>query len=328
MGLASAWLVEAGLPHFEREQTMKILSFLFFYLLLVPPAWSSPDFEGLLLGKSPEGEQLLDGAKLNSLLNDLGVVGWSARIVPHYRAGQVEGFKIFGIRKGSLFEILGLKSGDIIKSLNGQAISSPKQAIQGFEFLKKAQRFELGILRRGQGEKLRFKIKGEDRLDLPSFKFKKAPSPMEFELGAKAEGSLSFAFGGGKELLSLQLQELWLRKLKLPKGDAMESLPDQSFKALKLDFRMTPGLLREGVDLQLIQGDRLRFNLYGQGPSRLALSALLQLRSGFFDAPEHSVLKAALKARPRFAPLLKAQIVKLYCRGSSKSLRCRLKPEF
>jgi len=51
-----------------------------------------------------------------------------ARILPKYEEGEMVGLQINAIKPGSLFEQLGLESGDVITSLNGIAIDSPQES--------------------------------------------------------------------------------------------------------------------------------------------------------------------------------------------------------
>ena len=144
---------------------MKPLLSLIFLLSLSASAWSSPksspNFEGLILGKSPAGELLLDGAKVQGLLGDLGSVARSARIIPHYKDGKMLGFKLFGIRKGSLFPLLGFKNGDVIISLGGVPMTSPMAAMMAYQRFQGEEPFEVRLRRRRVEHRLLFKIQGD-----------------------------------------------------------------------------------------------------------------------------------------------------------------------
>jgi general secretion pathway protein C len=70
-----------------------------------------------------------------------------ARVVPAFKDGEVVGFKVFGIRIGSLLARLGLMNGDIVKSVNGAAFRSPEQALIVATTLKTARRLDLLVER-------------------------------------------------------------------------------------------------------------------------------------------------------------------------------------
>ena len=54
---------------------------------------------------------------------------------------------------------IGIRSGDVIKSINGKAIDSPNKALSLFEQLKGSSAINLEIERRGQPKQLNYGIK-------------------------------------------------------------------------------------------------------------------------------------------------------------------------
>ena len=96
---------------------------------------------------------------LDEQLQDLSALGSQARVVPNYRNGKYEGFKLVGVRPGSLYRAIGVRSGDVIKSVNGKPIDSPNKALDLFEKLKNSSHISLDIERRGQPKQLSYTIK-------------------------------------------------------------------------------------------------------------------------------------------------------------------------
>ena len=101
----------------------------------------------------------LDRSMLDEQLQDLTALGSQARIVPNYRNGKYEGFKLVGVRPGSLYRAIGIRSGDVVKSINGKPIDSPNKAIELFDKLKSSDQIALEIERRGQAKQLNYNIK-------------------------------------------------------------------------------------------------------------------------------------------------------------------------
>jgi len=101
----------------------------------------------------------IDRAMLDEQLQDLTALGTQARIVPNYRSGKYEGFKLVGVRPGSLYRAIGIRSGDVIKTINGKPIDSPNKAIELFDRLKASSNIALEIERRGQPKELNYTIK-------------------------------------------------------------------------------------------------------------------------------------------------------------------------
>lgn len=100
----------------------------------------------------------IDRGMLDEQLQDLSKLGSQARVVPNYRNGKYEGFKLVGVRPGSLYRSIGVRSGDVIKSVNGKAIDSPNKALELFEQLKASSNIQLEIERRGQPKQLNYAI--------------------------------------------------------------------------------------------------------------------------------------------------------------------------
>jgi len=87
-------------------------------------------------------------ANLNSLASE-------ARIVPDK---QENGFKIFSIRPGSIWQKIGVQNGDVIKSINGIELSSPDKALEAYGRLRNANKISLDIVRRGKRETMEYTI--------------------------------------------------------------------------------------------------------------------------------------------------------------------------
>lgn len=73
-----------------------------------------------------------------------------ARIVPSFKNGEINGFKLFAIRHGSLYAALGIKNGDIIHRINQRLIDSPDTALEVYQELKNADKLVVELTRRGQ----------------------------------------------------------------------------------------------------------------------------------------------------------------------------------
>lgn len=72
-----------------------------------------------------------------------------ARVVPAFRDGKPQGFKVFSLKKGSLYEQLGIQSGDVLQRINGVSLDAPDRALEAFMLLRGASHLELDIERGG-----------------------------------------------------------------------------------------------------------------------------------------------------------------------------------
>jgi general secretion pathway protein C len=109
--------------------------------------------------KVSETEYQISRSMLDEQLQDLSQLGMQARIVPNYRNGKYEGFKLVGVRPNSLYRAIGIRSGDIIKRINGAEINSPNKAIELFEQFKSSSAISLDVERRGQVQAFQYQIK-------------------------------------------------------------------------------------------------------------------------------------------------------------------------
>lgn len=101
----------------------------------------------------------IDRGMLNEQLEDLGKLSRQARVIPHYRDGKPQGFKIVGVRPGSLYSHIGIRSGDVLKSVNGEEVTSPTKALELYEQLKNSDNVNLEVERRGRPTNLEYEIK-------------------------------------------------------------------------------------------------------------------------------------------------------------------------
>jgi general secretion pathway protein C len=81
-----------------------------------------------------------------------------ARIVPNLKDGATDGFKLFSVRHGSLFEKLGIKNGDVIHGINGLALTTPDRALEIYSQLQTAKSLVVELTRQGQPLKLTYNI--------------------------------------------------------------------------------------------------------------------------------------------------------------------------
>ena len=96
--------------------------------------------------------------ELENALANLPRLLSQARAVPYFRNGKSIGMRLFAIRRGSLYEKLGLKNGDIIKAVNDSNISDPAQALKLFEQLKSERSIQVKLERQGQDKALSYSI--------------------------------------------------------------------------------------------------------------------------------------------------------------------------
>ncbi|MEM6295240.1 MAG: hypothetical protein AAGA54_28470 [Myxococcota bacterium] len=99
---------------------------------------------------TPKIECRFDRALFDELLANPEVLAKQARVVPSMRDGESAGFKFYGIRRGSIPKLLGLKNGDLLEAVNGDPFHSVDQAMALYTKFRDAKTLELGMERKGE----------------------------------------------------------------------------------------------------------------------------------------------------------------------------------
>ena len=78
-----------------------------------------------------------------------------ARIVPAFKDGEPQGFKLIRIQKGSRLEALGLKDGDVVEQANGKPVREPVEMAALLQRIESGTRPVLTVLRGDTRQTLR-----------------------------------------------------------------------------------------------------------------------------------------------------------------------------
>jgi len=81
-----------------------------------------------------------------------------ARVTPHFVNGKAEGFVVSNIVPGSMYERAGVRNGDVVRKVNGQAISDAQQAMAMYQSLQKGGSIDIELVRAGQVRQLHYDI--------------------------------------------------------------------------------------------------------------------------------------------------------------------------
>ncbi|MCB0345387.1 MAG: hypothetical protein KDD66_09725 [Bdellovibrionales bacterium] len=120
---------------------------------------SSPEPDSGIASSDDGSEFIVAEAEVNNALANLPRLLSQARAVPYFKNGESVGMRLFAIRRGSLYEKLGLKNGDILKAVNGNSLSDPTQALKIFEQLKSERSINVRVERGGSERNLNYEIR-------------------------------------------------------------------------------------------------------------------------------------------------------------------------
>jgi general secretion pathway protein C len=87
---------------------------------------------------------------IDETLSNLNNVATQARIVPSFKNGVANGFKLFSIQPGSLYSAIGVENGDVIQRINGFEMNSPDKALEVYQKLRDSPHISIDIERNGQ----------------------------------------------------------------------------------------------------------------------------------------------------------------------------------
>jgi len=109
--------------------------------------------------ENEDGEKIVSRGLLSSYTKDIDKVWKDIGIGEHRTNGVLDGFKVNFVKKGSDFEKLGLKRGDILKAVNGQELNSYNAAFSFYKEMNSIENLTLSIKRNNQDMELEYEIK-------------------------------------------------------------------------------------------------------------------------------------------------------------------------
>lgn len=106
----------------------------------------------------PGQEFFIQRDTIENAVSDIGNLMRQVRIRPYFEDGNPEGVLLSGIRRDSIFEEMGLKSGDILKGVNGNPIRSVDDAMELYQELRSSHNVQLQIERDGSSQSISYRI--------------------------------------------------------------------------------------------------------------------------------------------------------------------------
>ncbi len=92
----------------------------------------------------------VERAFVEKILNNPAALAKQARVIPSLKDGESRGFKLYGIRSGSLPKLLKFKNGDTITQVNGNDLKSVDGAMALYTKLRRASNLSVTIERKGK----------------------------------------------------------------------------------------------------------------------------------------------------------------------------------
>ncbi|MBI5048573.1 MAG: hypothetical protein HZB54_06475 [Deltaproteobacteria bacterium] len=109
--------------------------------------------------KISEKEWLIDQRALSKTLEDMSKILTDGRLLPYKEGDKIVGFRVSEIKPEGVFNLIGLKNGDILLSVNNYKIDSPEKGVQLLTGLKGESSISLDIIRGGQKMNMKYQIR-------------------------------------------------------------------------------------------------------------------------------------------------------------------------
>lgn len=109
-------------------------------------------------GDAEHADVDIERGKIDDALQNINNLMRQIRVRPYFQDGKPSGILLSGIRKKSIFEDMGLQSGDVVKGVNGKEIQSVDDALKFYQNLKSSSEVELQIERNGDPQTINYRI--------------------------------------------------------------------------------------------------------------------------------------------------------------------------
>ena len=144
--------------------------------IALPEQKSPPIAYAALSQKKKSSETALvkrDGSRMtvnrsdvNDYMKRLSEIIREARVVPHRVDGQVEGYRFSYIKPKSVFNDLGFQKNDVLKEVDGEAVTSPQQGFDLFERLRGSSGFKVLVERGGKNIEYEYSVNEDSAMEL------------------------------------------------------------------------------------------------------------------------------------------------------------------
>ena len=165
LGQATITKIEANRVYFQRHDSQQ-LEYIEVGVKAEPS--KGPDTKATANADNEDGEvqkvgnnkYVVDQAVLDEILANPEKLYTQVRVTPHKDSnGEIDGYRMTGIRRKSLFYKLGVKNGDIVHSVNGQPLTSLSSAMDAYNSLGNSRAFSFDITRRKNKQTFDYEVR-------------------------------------------------------------------------------------------------------------------------------------------------------------------------
>ena len=112
-------------------------------------------------GISKDGDKIIvERRVVDEAMENIDSLASKIRVVPHKGSdGEIDGYRLSAIRRGSLFDKLGIKNGDVVHAVNDMALTSTDGAFSAYQTLQNESSFSFDVTRRNQRSTFQYEIR-------------------------------------------------------------------------------------------------------------------------------------------------------------------------
>lgn len=101
----------------------------------------------------------LQRSEVEGQLSDAEALAKQARIVPNIKGGKTDGIKLIGVQGDSVYSKIGIRTGDVVHSINGKKITSQARALELLDQMRKENNVQIEVERRGKKQMFEYTLK-------------------------------------------------------------------------------------------------------------------------------------------------------------------------
>lgn len=119
---------------------------------------AKPGTPAPLISKEVGGKFAIDQSEVDKALQNLDKLYTEIRAVPSFSGGKMSGMKILSVKRGSVFDKLGLRRGDVLQRINGLELDV-RRGFEIFNQLKDQRSITLDLVRQGKPRTFEYEIR-------------------------------------------------------------------------------------------------------------------------------------------------------------------------
>ncbi|HEX3344090.1 MAG TPA: type II secretion system protein GspC [Polyangiaceae bacterium] len=129
--------------------------------IFAPPGAPPPSPAALARGIARTGPDsfALDRSARDALLDGAGDLMRSVMVRPEKQGDEVVGLRIAALQPGTPLDALGVRSGDVLVSVDGLALTSPDRMLEVYAKVRTEERIRVVVLRDGHPQQLDYRIR-------------------------------------------------------------------------------------------------------------------------------------------------------------------------